>query len=145
MTSEALDHDDQEHPVLSRALVNFTQKAIDNIKEINDKGLQKPQRIETTTLDSDDEEDVDKKEDEEEWTEFTDNLGRTRRCLKTDLPSFLARDDELARPTNPGVCLSREAEQRLIEMKRQQWEKDTEKVAEKESVHYQDVLYDGKK
>lgn len=141
MTAEALNHDEEEHPVLSRSLVNFTQKAIDDIKERNTRG---PRRISREDHEDDDDGyDKNFKEDEEEWTEFTDALGRTRRCLKSDLPSFLARDDELARPANPGVSLCREAEQRLIEMKRQKWEKDTEETAAKDNVHYQDVLYDG--
>lgn len=149
MTSEALDHDEQEHPVLSRALVNFTQKAIDNIKEANDKGPQQPQRIEDVVDDDDDDEaDIDKGfvEDEEEWTEFKDGFGRTRRCLKSDLPSFMSRDDTLSRPiTNPEMTSSVPplGVDPMIEIKRQKWEKDQEEVTRKDSVHYQDVLYDG--
>lgn len=146
MTSEALEHDELEHPVLSRALVNFTQKAIDKIKddaEGNGNKRQEPQPI----FDEPEQEDEDNGPafpvNEEEWVEFVDGLGRTRRCLKTDLPSFLSRDDELARPRNPGVSLSREAEQRLIEMKHKKWEKESQETADKDNIHYQDVLYDG--
>jgi hypothetical protein len=145
MTSEALDHDELEHPVLSRVLVNFTQKAIDEIKETQSK----IQPVEPTCINfeevyEEDESAYNYDVDEEEWTEFTDGLGRTRRCLRSDLPSYLARDDEMARPSNPGgVSISSTAEQRLIEMKRQKWEQDSEAVAAKDKIHYQDVLYDG--
>lgn len=135
MTSEALEHDEHEHPVLSQSLVNFTQKAVDRIKE-----SRSGEERESVKNQYDDYNVI-----EDEWTEFTDALGRTRRCLKSDLPSFIVRDEEMTRPQNPaGISLSKEAGEKLLEMKRDKWEQEAEEAAVKEKVHYQDVLYDGK-
>lgn len=48
--------------------------------------------------DSDDKHDLDKAtedDDDDKWTEYTDCLGRTRRCLKEDLEFFKKKDQDL--------------------------------------------------
>jgi hypothetical protein len=161
MTTEALEHDEHEHPVLAQSLVNFTQKALDSIKEQKLSSHNRPAGFKSAgaNLPFDDKEEEEEEStpfntpfplDEEEWTEFTDGLGRTRRCLKSDLPSFLSRNNsdvgELGRPKNPeGVSLAPEAQGFSTEAKRQKWEQEAETTAAKEKVHYQDVLYDGKR
>jgi len=124
MHSTALLYDEKEHPVLVNSLVNFQQKAIDRINEDRLKVPSEPEE--------------DFPENEEDWTEFTDSLGRTRRCLKSDLPDFMARDTEL----NQNVPLS--ADEKLRLLKHERWEKEAAETANKSHVHYQDVLYDGK-
>jgi len=145
MTTEALHHDEQEHPVLSQSLVNFTQKAIENLQEVRKASAAVGSSSASTTFEEDESVNPLFPVDEEEWTEFTDGLGRTRRCLKSDLSYFISRDDALVRPTNPAsLSLCREAEAQSAEMKRQKWEQDMAETSAKEKVHYQDVLYDGK-
>ncbi|XP_050069079.1 coiled-coil domain-containing protein 174 [Anopheles maculipalpis] len=128
------------------------------------------------------------------WVEYTDCLGRTRKCLKEDLKSCLARDRELAKSMEPRDGQRREDMQqgpakvkepvdsaklekiidqqeavddeegeegeivgpmppsmgqiggtdigeRFREMK-EQWAEQEEANLEKESIHYQDVLFD---
>ena len=124
MNSNALKYDDKEHPVLSNSLVDFQRKAIDRI---NEDRLKEPAEGEPNYS-----------VNEEDWVEFTDSLGRTRRCLKIDLPDFMARDAEL----NPSASLSADEKVRL--QKHERWEKEMAEVADKSNVHYQDVLFDGK-
>ena len=40
-------------------------------------------------------------EEEGEWVEYMDSLGRSRRCLKEDLEEMRKRDKEMATPTKP--------------------------------------------
>uniref|UniRef100_A0A182MDD3 CCDC174 alpha/beta GRSR domain-containing protein n=1 Tax=Anopheles culicifacies TaxID=139723 RepID=A0A182MDD3_9DIPT len=142
----------------------------------------------------------DSEEDESEnnkWVEYTDCLGRTRKCLKEDLKECLARDKQLAKSMGPRDGQRREDMQqgatsaenpplaktsveatkpdkmedtmegedegeivgpmpptigppgdadigeRFREM-REQWAQQEEDNLEKDSIHYQDVLFDGK-
>ena len=40
-------------------------------------------------------------EEEEGWVEYVDSLGRSRRCLKEDLPDMMRRDREMAATAPP--------------------------------------------
>lgn len=128
-----------------------------------------------STTDSDSNEDDDNK-----WVEYTDCLGRTRKCLKKDLQQCMERDRELAKSVEPregqrredmdGTSESKEPEEkrqdiaeeegdiigpmpsmataepnvgeRFREM-REQWVEQEEANLEKDSIHYQDVLFNG--
>ena len=92
-----------------------------------------------------------------------DTFGRTRRCLRKDLPVFQQQDAELTnqpksstsqpygnfvRPSeenltnDPNILgLDDEAKKRQREL----WEEEEEKNRQKPNVHYQDVLFQGKK
>lgn len=39
-------------------------------------------------------------DDEEEWVEYTDSFGRSRKCLRQDLPNFIEQDKKLTQPEN---------------------------------------------
>lgn len=95
-----------------------------------------------------------------DWVEFTDCLGRTRRCLKEDLEEMKKRDDIFQRsnlssinkqqartkPTKTSVfsetndLLSGDMQRELL---RQKWEKEEEELLGARDIHYQDVLFDG--
>lgn len=109
--------------------------------------------------------------DDERWVEYTDCLGRTRKCLKKDLEFFRKKDGELAResdvkeegerersPTpeierkpkatglsylhpNPNFLPPTDRESKLETM-RQNWEKKEMENVERDEIHYQDVLFD---
>lgn len=99
-----------------------------------------------------------------DWVEYTDSLGRTRKCLKSDLDFFQKRDKALipdpdlsARPTNDDNIqeayksgTESESEDELLKTGRQiqqmrdNWEKQETENMDKEFVHYQDVLFNGK-
>ncbi|ODM98519.1 hypothetical protein Ocin01_08158 [Orchesella cincta] len=144
MQSAALvlgDEDDEEEDggsdavkqLYSNSLVNFQQKAVEEIQERRrNKQVESEKKFEEAYPIV-----------EEEWAEFTDGLGRTRKCLKSELPSFLEREEErLAMPENPGIVLSATADDRLREKKREKWELEAELLAAKDKVHYQDILFD---
>lgn len=112
-------------------------------------------------------------EPDEEWVEYTDCLGRTRKCLKKDLANFQKRDKELSqmaeskeldnsvedRNTNmesgelPGSDtevndvddLSSTTEPIGTRFKQMldKWDDQEVKNMDKEHVHYQDILFDG--
>jgi hypothetical protein len=100
--------------------------------------------------------------------EYTDCLGRTRRCLKTDLSVLKKQNNKLAdslgmgprsrsqsrsrsnsperkpRPPTPPL------EQQLVsgdmqrESMREKWEQQESEMRKKEDIHYQDILFDGR-
>ncbi|NXX69969.1 CC174 protein, partial [Spizella passerina] len=81
-------------------LVDFTQKIIDKQHEVQE--LQQSEAAgKTSERDTDEEEtqpeaDIPPPEDpDEEWVDYVDFLGRSRRCMKKDLPSLLKMDQEL--------------------------------------------------
>ncbi|CAG7631172.1 unnamed protein product, partial [Allacma fusca] len=168
MTTEALDYDEQEHPVLANSLVNFQQKAIEKYQaRKRGKGDEK----------------------DEDWVEFIDTLGRTRRCHKSELAQAIANDEELASrekekfetceisfgkeinskgsnsssggaggnnsvdgksigsystvppPTTLNLTKTLTEEQ-VKEMSHRKWEEEQDLAEAKDYVHYQDVLYD---
>ena len=88
--------------------------------------------------------------------DFVDSFGRTRRCQKKDLPEFQERDRQID-PKQPeysnfvkssggdnDVSEEATAEAERKKQMRQQWEQDEEINRSKSSLHYQDVLFQGK-
>lgn len=95
--------------------------------------------------------------------DYIDSFGRTRRCLKKDLPSFQQQDAELNKqpqstPVSYGNFVksdehtanegdsqnifSQDEESR--KRQRELWEEEEERNRQKTNVHYQDVLYQGR-
>jgi len=80
----------------------------------------------------------------DDWVEFEDSLGRTRKCMKKDLETFKALDQEF-RPkerTPSPTALSSEDVRR--EMMRKKWEAEQEELSRslERDIHYQNVLFD---
>ena len=98
--------------------------------------------------------------------DYTDCLGRTRRCLRKDLPSVRDRDKDLARSLgheqdcnqpsissttkeevggDPGDPRRREllSSDMRREQLREKWEAEEEALRQKDNIHYQDILFDG--
>ncbi|XP_053695069.1 coiled-coil domain-containing protein 174 [Sabethes cyaneus] len=107
------------------------------------------------------------KESEDDWVEFTDFLGRSRRCRKEELEDCLLKDRELARATSPregqrarteeanysddnnetigpvpSMAITEDTIGERFRAVREQWAKQDKENLEKEAVTYQDVLYD---
>lgn len=114
-----------------------------------------------------------------EWVEYTDCLGRTRKCLKEDLDFFKKKDIDLAGnvaarqehvttskwfedtrgssmppPPPPPASVQQKTfvddddtgstvASKIDEM-RANWDKQEEENINKDYVHYQDILFDGK-
>ncbi|XP_032850850.2 coiled-coil domain-containing protein 174 [Tyto alba] len=127
-------------------LVDFTQKIIDKQHEVQELYQSEAAR-KTSEKDTDDEEtqpemEIPPPEDpDEEWVDYVDFLGRSRRCMKKDLPSLLKMDQELQgkRQGPDGNTLLSEDMRR--ELQRQQWEKEEEEALRKPMgpIHYEDI------
>jgi hypothetical protein len=90
--------------------------------------------------------------------DYVDSLGRTRRCMKKDLPKFMEMDRELG--NEPGHCSSgtmtgkfnaKELPDLLSsdlyrQMLREKWEKEEKEAMDKPTgpVHYENIRFDGK-
>ncbi|XP_042736358.1 coiled-coil domain-containing protein 174 isoform X3 [Lagopus leucura] len=127
-------------------LVDFTQKIIDKQREVQELYQNEAAR-KTLEKETDDEEiepemEIPPPEDpDEEWVDYVDSLGRSRRCMKKDLPSILKMDQELQgkRLDPDGNTLLSEDMKR--ELQRQQWEKEEEEALRKPMgpIHYEDI------
>ncbi|KFO84287.1 Coiled-coil domain-containing protein 174, partial [Buceros rhinoceros silvestris] len=129
-------------------LVDFTQKIIDKQHEVQELYQSETAR-KTSEKEMDEEEtqpemEIPPPEDpDEEWVDYVDFLGRSRRCMKKDLPDLLKMDQELQGkrlPTGPdGNTLLSEDMRR--ELQRQQWEKEEEEALRKPMgpIHYEDI------
>lgn len=84
---------------------------------------------------------------EEEWVDYTDALGRSRRCMRKDLPALIDSDKELTGKAGvveadiPERTAQFLAHERTREQLRQQWQEQEAENAYKESLHYGDVRF----
>ncbi|KAK1158475.1 coiled-coil domain-containing protein 174-like [Acipenser oxyrinchus oxyrinchus] len=118
-------------------LVDFTQKIID----------QKRDAIKSTAVRESAEEALPDSEipppenPDQEWVDYVDSLGRSRRCMKKDLPELLKMDKNLhvKRQEDKGKTLLSEDMRR--ELQRQQWEEEEEAALKRPigPLHYEDI------
>ncbi|KAK5612058.1 hypothetical protein CRENBAI_000723 [Crenichthys baileyi] len=118
-------------------LVDFTQKIIDKKRE-------------TLAQKEKDKEDEEKdslspvpppQNPDEEWVDYVDALGRSRRCMKKDLPNFMKMDQDLngkGLVSNDKTLLSEDMRR---ELQRQEWEREEEEAMKKPvgPIHYEDI------
>ncbi|XP_014479932.1 PREDICTED: coiled-coil domain-containing protein 174 [Dinoponera quadriceps] len=93
-------------------------------------------------------------EPEENWVEYQDCFGRTRKCLQEDLPHMQRKDDIIKQEImkrnanntredgNEEQYSTVEEKEPEIEIMRRKWEEQTQKLADKIDIHYQDILFD---
>ena len=121
-------------------LVDFTNKSDESEEESSPK---------------DEEDDNDESfGNEDDWVEYEDCFGRTRKCLREDLLLMQEKDNLIKQQivtkkgvdakTNDSVeqTLPVEEKEPEIEIMRRKWEEQTQKLADKANIHYQDVLFD---
>ncbi|EGI64036.1 Uncharacterized protein C3orf19-like protein [Acromyrmex echinatior] len=92
-------------------------------------------------------------ESEENWVEYQDCFGRTRKCLREDLP-HMQKKDELIKHEIMKKHIGEDKEEEdkeqypvqekepEIEIMRRKWEEQTRKLVDKVDIHYQDILFD---
>ncbi|KAM9655023.1 coiled-coil domain-containing protein 174 [Morphnus guianensis] len=127
-------------------LVDFTQKIIDKQHEVQELYQSEAAR-KTLEKETDDEEtqpemEIPPPEDpDEEWVDYVDFLGRSRRCMKKDLPSLLKMDQELQGKSQGPDGNTLLSEDMRRELQRQQWEKEEEEALRKPMgpIHYEDI------
>lgn len=130
-----------------RFLVDFEKKALDHSSE--DRGQRSKDGA------SDDEGDVPPPANaDEEWVDYTDTLGRCRRCMRKDLPNLISMDKNLNRQIFDKQKEDTEEKKEDLpdlmsndmyrEMLRKKWEEEEEAAAKGplKSTHYQNVKYD---
>lgn len=94
-------------------------------------------------------------DEDEEWVEYTDMLGRTRTCMKKDLSKLKEQDKDLKcdddkeqknqekeekkRNQEELDMLSEDMRRELL---RQKWEKEEMENLKKDNLHYGDVVFD---
>ncbi|CAG2239487.1 Coiled-coil domain-containing protein 174 [Mytilus edulis] len=132
-------------------LVDFQKKVIDNLLEERNK-----QREEEGHRLSKDEQICDAyipvaKDEGEEWMDYTDSLGRSRRCMKKDLSMLKERDkdlqgkqDRIEDKEKDNVLPTLMSDDMRRELLRQKWEKE-ELEAMNGPIHYSNVRFDEKR
>ncbi|KAM7402030.1 hypothetical protein PAMP_017304 [Pampus punctatissimus] len=118
-------------------LVDFTQKIIDKKRETlsqkereredEERGSSSPVPPPQTP--------------DEEWVDFVDALGRSRRCMKKDLPDFKKLDQDLKGKGKASAEKTLLSEDMRRELQRQEWEKEEEEAMKKPvgPIHYEDM------
>lgn len=89
-------------------------------------------------------------EPEENWIEYQDCFGRTRKCLKDDLLYMQKKDKLIKQEIMKKSDINEESKEHYpvwekepeIEIMRRKWEEQTQKLADKIDIHYQDILFD---
>ncbi|KAK3754867.1 hypothetical protein QZH41_011341 [Actinostola sp. cb2023] len=80
---------------------------------------------------------------EEEWVDYVDSLGRSRRCLRKDLKELQQMDKDIkpTRSPSPPTLLSDDMRREIM---RKKWEKEEEEAMNRPvgPVHYQNIQFD---
>ena len=93
----------------------------------------------------------DNHDSDDDWIEYQDCFGRTRKCLREDLPKMQEKDHLLRQKISKEPSIKPVEEENIqdspqrepeIEVIRRKWEEQTEKLTKKANIHYQDVLFD---
>ncbi|XP_074054576.1 coiled-coil domain-containing protein 174 [Macrotis lagotis] len=126
-------------------LVDFTQKIIDKRKEMQALNRSKESKENSEREEVEDkalsEADIPPPQDpSEEWVDYVDSLGRSRRCMKKDLPGLLEMDKNLKGKlyVSDKTLLSEDMRR---ELQRQQWEEEEQEALSRPvgPVHYEDI------
>ncbi|ROL50686.1 Coiled-coil domain-containing protein 174 [Anabarilius grahami] len=77
----------------------------------------------------------------EEWVDYVDALGRSRRCLRKDLPDFQKMDQDLQNKRVTGADRTLLSEDMRREMQREQWEREEEEQMSRPvgPIHYENI------
>lgn len=87
---------------------------------------------------------------DDNWVEYKDCFGRTRKCLAKDLPLMREKDELLKQEitkkhmqeNQSNIQETQPIKEPEIDIMRRKWEEQTQKLAEKADIHYQDILFD---
>ncbi|XP_076616752.1 coiled-coil domain-containing protein 174 [Chaetodon auriga] len=116
-------------------LVDFTQKIIDKKREtLSQKESDHEERDNPSPVPP-------PQHPDEEWVDYVDALGRSRRCMKKDLPSFKKMDQEFQGKGKSSADKTLLSEDMRRELQRQEWEREEEEAMKKPvgPIHYEDI------
>lgn len=146
-------------------LVDFQKKVIDGVFEERDRARQEEEEKQRREIEEERQQLLepvpDPENEEEEWVDFVDSLGRSRRCLKKDLPDLQKQDEDLQerkraassamskdfqnlRDKSEASASSLMSDDMRRELQRQEWEKQELETMEAEKsgpIHYSDVRH----
>ncbi|CAL8382269.1 unnamed protein product [Boreogadus saida] len=116
-------------------LVDFTQKIIDRKKETRDQ-MEREEEERTMAAPV-----PEPQNPGEEWVDYVDGLGRSRRCMKRDLPGFRKMDQSLTGTINTSTEKTLLSEDMRRDLQRQQWEREEEEAMNRPigPVHFEDI------
>lgn len=119
-------------------LVDFTQKIIDQRRDAHTcpssthrDGEEQDQQIPVPPPQNPD----------EEWVEYVDALGRSRKCLRKDLPDFQKMDQDFQKNRLGSGDKTLLSEDMRRENQREQWQKEEEESMKRPvgPIHYEDI------
>lgn len=116
-------------------LVDFTQKIIDKKKETQDQmEREEEERMMAAPIPA-------PQNPDEEWVDYVDPLGRSRRCMKRDLPGFRKMDERLHGKINPATEKTLLSDDMRRDLQRQEWEREEEEAMNRPigPIHYEDI------
>ncbi|KAJ7999161.1 hypothetical protein DPEC_G00212530 [Dallia pectoralis] len=125
------DFPDEETEALF--LVDFTQKIIDKKRE-NHAQQESEDRESSSPIPP-------PANPDEEWVDYVDGLGRSRRCLKKDLPRFQKMNREFQGKGRDPAEKDLLSEDMRRELQRQEWEREEEEAMTRPvgPIHYEDI------
>lgn len=148
LTKENLDNLEESRELY---LVDFERKVLDGEKESRRKKLSEPNVSRDDSVNEIEEEIPSATCPEEEWVEFVDALGRSRQCLRKDLPHYREMDKTLQREPRKTEAPKEVdnwnekndllSDDMKMELERQKWEEDAEAEVQDDTpigpMHYQ--------
>nr|XP_006630781.1 PREDICTED: coiled-coil domain-containing protein 174 [Lepisosteus oculatus] len=126
-------------------LVDFTQKIIDQKKEVQAQCV-KEAAERSRDMNGEESSEADTPlpppgNPDEEWVDYVDGLGRSRRCMKKDLPGFMQMDRDLQGKRSGPEEKTLLSEDMRRELQRREWEREEEEAMNRPvgPVHYEDI------
>ncbi|XP_038131109.1 coiled-coil domain-containing protein 174 [Cyprinodon tularosa] len=116
-------------------LVDFTQKIIDKKREtFAQKEKEEEEKACLSPIPP-------PQNPDEEWVDYVDALGRSRRCMKKDLPSFMKMDQDLNGKGTVSSDKTLLSEDMRRELQRREWEREEEEAMKRPvgPIHYEDI------
>ncbi|XP_037304200.2 coiled-coil domain-containing protein 174 [Pungitius pungitius] len=117
-------------------LVDFTQKIIDKKRE-----MYAQKETDRKDEESDNSSVPPPQNPDEEWVDYVDALGRSRRCMKKDLPGFRKMDQDFKGKGKASDDKTLLSEDMRRELQRQEWEREEEEAMKRPvgPIHYEDI------
>nr|XP_033781849.1 coiled-coil domain-containing protein 174 isoform X2 [Geotrypetes seraphini] len=117
-------------------LVDFTQKIMEKQKEVKTLCVREAADEREPDLEIPPPQDP-----SEEWVDYVDSLGRSRRCMRKDLPDLQKLDKDLQGKSLVADEKTLQSKDLKRELQRQQWEKEEEEALKRPigPMHYEDI------
>ncbi|XP_028413136.1 coiled-coil domain-containing protein 174-like [Dendronephthya gigantea] len=122
------DEDEQD----GRFLVDFHKKSLPkNVDEVDKSNIDNPEDTPVATS------------PDKEWVEYVDSFGRSKMCLRKDLPLMKEKDENVKLKSLEESKLTLLSDDMRRDMIRKKWEEEVQEALDKPvgPVHYQDMMF----